>query len=199
MRLRFRGDRDAQAGARRAIAAVDSRREPLLRALAEQFFKGESQIFRTYGSIIGNRWAPLAESTARSRLRLAAKFGLSIGPRDPRLVLFGDMRRAVTSEGPATKILVQGGKIAVVIDQTAINRHNRATGGPTGLTKKGRPRKVRGSKGRYPDNIIDLHEEGGAHRPPRQVVGVPPGVQRSMNALVKRFFDGAADELLGRG
>lgn len=161
----------------------------VLKDLAALFRKGEEQIFRTHGTIINKPWAPLAESTARSRARLARRFGLAIGPRAPRLVLFGDMKDALTKEGGPHHVAIEGSTVRVLVDQGAINKHNRSTGEAVGFTKKGKPKKVRGKGGRYPDNIIELHEQGSANRPPRKVLGIPPGVQRSMDARVQSWFD----------
>lgn len=183
---------------RAGMREIDLGQRAVLGDLADLFRKGEEQIFRTRGSIIGRRWRPLADSTAKSRVRLARRFGLPISGRDPVLVLFGDLKRAMTVAGGPHQVRIVGNKVTVEIDQTRINRHNRSTGNITGLTKKGHPRKVRTKAGRYPDNIIDLHQEGSANRPARQIVGIPPGVKRSMDSRVKKFLDRVAAISMGR-
>lgn len=188
--FKLRGIKDARDAMRKSQRELDVGQGLVLRELADLFRKGEEQIFRTNGAIISRPWAPLADSTAKSRARLARKFGLSISPRSPRLVLFGDLKLAMTQPGGAHHVLLVGRRVQVAIDQSAINRHNRSTGAETGLTKKGLPRKVRGrARSLYPDNIIDLHQQGAANRPPRQIVGIPPGVRRSMDARVRRWLD----------
>lgn len=186
--MKVRGVREVSAGARAARRELDHGQAVVLEDLATIFREGEAQIFRTYGSAIGERWRPLADSTAKQRLRLAKRFSLSISARDPRLVLFGDMRAALTEPGGAHHIRITGSKIEISIDGTAVNRHNRATGAGLTLTKKGTRRKARGRGGRYPENIIEIHDEGDGV-PRRRVVGVPPGAKRRMDARVKRYLD----------
>lgn len=199
MALKSRGHQEARDALARSMRSMDLGQTAVLRDLSDLFRKGEEQIFRTHGAIIGRLWAPLADSTAKSRARIARRFGLPIAPRSPRLVLFGDLKRAMTEKGGAHRVFLEGRRVRVTIDQTAINRHNRATGANTGLTKKGQPRKVRGSARKlYPDNIIDLHQKGSPTRPPRQIVGVPPGVRRSMDARIRKWFDGLVRMAGGR-
>lgn len=198
-RVTVKGAREVAKQARQAAVELDLGETVVLRDLADLFRQGERQVFRTYGSAIGARWAPLKDSTAKTRARLARKFFLSISPRDPRLVLFGDMRAALTEEGGAHHVRIEGRKLSVEVDQARINRHNRATGLGMSLTKKGTRRKPRGKGAAYPTNIIDLHEEGGDGRPPRKVVGVPPETRRRMDARVKAYLDNVARVLRGVG
>lgn len=196
-RIRVSGAREVARQARAAAVELDLGETVVLRDLADEFRRGERQIFRTYGSAIGARWSPLKDSTAKARARLARKFYLPIAPRDPRLVLFGDMRAALTEEGGAHHVRIEGRRLSVEIDQSRINRHNRATGLGMTLTKRGTRRKPRGKGAGYPDDIIDLHEEGGRGRPPRKVVGVPPETRRRMDARVKGYLDRVAAALRG--
>lgn len=197
-RATVRGAREIRAQARAAAAEVELGQTVVLRDLADLFRKGERQIFRTYGSAINARWAPLKASTAKSRARLASRFGLQIGPRDPRLVLFGDLRAALTEEGGAHHVRIERRRVRVEVDQARINRHDRRRGLGMTLTKRGTRRKVRGGSG-YPDNIIDLHEEGQGNVPPRKIIGIPPSVKARMDARAKKWFDSLARQLVGRG
>lgn len=185
-------------GVRAAEAAAEAGQTAALRDLAALFRQGEKQIFRTYGSAIGERWAPLAASTAKARARLASRFGLGIGPRDPRLVLFGDLRAALTEEGGPHHVRIDGRRVHVEVDQAQINRHDRKRGLGMTLTKKGTRRKVRGGSG-YPDNIIDIHEEGEGNVPPRKIIGIPPGVRQRMDRRARQFFDSLARVLSSGG
>ena len=198
-RLTMTGAKEIRAQARQASRALDMGHTAVLQDLGDLCRQGERQIFRTYGSAIGARWAPLKDSTAKARMRLARRFGLSIGPRDPRLVNFGDLRAALTEEGGAHHVRIEGRVLRIEVDQTQINRHNRETGVELKITKKGKRYKIRGSKGHYPPNIIDIHEDGLGNAPPRKIVGVPPPVKRRMDARVKKYLDGIASILAGAG
>jgi hypothetical protein len=191
------GAKEAAQRARRARFDLDLGKDAVLRDLADLWREGEGQIFRTYGGAIHKPWKPLADSTAKRRARLSARFGLPIRPRDPRLVLFGDLRAALTEKGGAQNQSPRGGTLTISVQDDRINRHNRSTGARSGLTKKGLHRKVRGRGGRYPENIIEIHDEGTARIPARPVIGIPDGIERKMESRVKRYLRGVLATLAG--
>jgi hypothetical protein len=183
--------------ARAARRRLDAGTDVVLRDLADLFRKGERDTFASHGAALGKTWAPLAASTQKARARLAAKFGLPIQPAAPVLVNYGDLRDAMTVKGGAHH--QQTGQYTVTIDvnPSAVNRHDRKKGLGMALTKNGqRRRKARGKGGRYPEDILAIHNDGAGKAPRREFIGVPGYIDFMMSGRVARWLDNVA-ALLG--
>lgn len=188
--VRLRGAQQIQDSAARARQLLDFGQELVLRDLGDLFRRGEERIFSSRGGAIGKPWAPLKESTQKARARLNRKFGLGISPSRPMLVLFGDLRDSLTTLGGAQTQRIHGDRMQIVVDTTAINRHNRKKGLGMTLTKRGTRRKPRGKgAAAYPEDAIALHDEGQGRIPRRKILGVPDATQDAMNARVKSYLD----------
>lgn len=183
--------------AKRAKRELDLGQNLVLRDVADLWRKGEQEVFQSRGGSLGRPWAPLKASTMRSRARLNTRFGLGIGPSEPRLVLFGDMRAALTEKGGAQEQEVGLGKLRIAIDTRRINRHDRSRGMGMTLTASGHRRKPRGKGGRYPDDILKIHQDGTSRVPARPVIGTPEATERAMEERVGRYFDHAFELLIG--
>lgn len=186
--------RDAMA----AVRFMDIGQASALSDLADIFREGESDIFNTQGGAIGGVWKPLKPSTIKSRARLAKKFGLQIGATAPMLVNFGDLRWALTKKGGAHHQFVGRDVVRLGVEQRDINRHNRKKGLGLGRTAAGKRRRPRGKAAKaYPDNIVDIHDQGMGNAPKRAIIGTPPRRQAEMDRRVEKFLDDTARILEG--
>jgi len=179
----------------------------VLRDLGDLARKGFRRVFQTHGAAIGAPWAPLKKATQRHRRGLIRKFGLKIGEASPILENFGDLRDAMTTlKHPAHEQFTTKHEVTLSVEQSRVNRHDRQTGESTGLTKRNQiPKKAKrvkrkkgkGTYAQYPDNIVDIHNEGLGDVPKREMIGVPREIEAEMDARVERHFDGVANMLLG--
>lgn len=175
--------------AKRARRDLDIGKNLVLRDIADLWRKGETEVFSSYGGAIGKPWRPLADSTVKSRARLNRRFGLGIGPTDPRLVLYGDMRASLTTKGGAQEQEISGSRLRISVDTSQINRHDRRRGLGMTLTSTGKRRKPpRGKGSRYPEDILKIHDEGAGRVPARPMIGTPAHVELEMEACVERFL-----------
>jgi hypothetical protein len=185
------GAGEVRESALRARRHLDAGTDLVLRDLADLWRKGEEEVFASEGAAIGQRWPPLADSTRKARARLIAKFGLQITPASPVLVNYSDLRDSFRHKGGPQHQRVDRTTVRIEIDQGAINRHNRKKGLGMALTKDGQHRrKPRGKGGRYPENIIDIHEKR------RPMIGVPAAIEAEMDRRVERFLGETIDRLV---
>lgn len=190
------GARKISAAAREARRHLDVGGDLVLRDLADLFREGEKSIFDSQGVSFGARWAPLADSTKKSRGRMASKFGLQIRPSSPILVNFGDLRDAFTVKGGAHHQRIGRTDLRISIDEGAINRHNRKKGLGMALTKSGqRRRKPKGKGSRYPEDIIAIHDEGKGRAPKRKIIGTPYDQRHAMDKRFRRYIEGVVRTL----
>lgn len=197
-RFKVEGASEIAAQARRARRQMDVGQTLVLRDFADIWREGEDVVFQTHGASIGASWKPLAASTQKQRGRLDKRFGLGIGPSDPRLVLFGDLRDALRKKGGAQEQSISGSSLRIAVETSQINRHNRATGLGMTLTKSGRRRKPRGRGGsRYPDDIIEIHEKGTARIPARPMIGISRETEAALDRRAERFFDSLMRTIAG--
>lgn len=192
--MTVRGITEARAGLERARRHLDAGQDLVLRDLADLFRKGEDDVFRTQGAVLGTRWRPLKPSTVKSRTYLIKRFGLQITPTEPVLVQFGDMRDALRHKGGAQEQHVGRSEVRITIDTARINRHDRKKGLGMALTGDGQRRRKPRGKGakRYPEDILDVHEKKG-----RVAVGVPGYIHFEQGERVKRFLDNVAGFMQG--
>lgn len=184
--------------ARAAVRHMDVGQAAALSDLADIFRAGESDIFKTQGGAIGKRWKPLKTATAKARVRLAKRFGLQIGGHSPVLVNFGDLRWALTRKGGAHHQFVGRDVVRLGVEQRDINKHDRRKGVGLGRTASGKRRRARGKAAKaYPDNIVDIHDQGLGDAPKRALLGIPGARQSEMDRRVEKYLDRLAHILEG--
>lgn len=191
------GAKEIGQQARAARRHLDLGQDLVLRDLADLFRKGERDVFVSQGAAIASRWKPLAAASQKARARLNSKFGLGIGPSSPVLVLFGDLRAALTEKGGAQNQRIGSHTLEITVSTDRINRHDRRRGLGMTLTKKGRRRKPSKGGNRYPNDIIEIHEKGTGRIPARRVIGIPGYVHFEMERRVKGYLDRVLRSLAG--